>query len=171
MRFLATPDIRRAPIASTRACSTASNTPRACVETSLARLGEAAGASPAASDYVIGPMDVLAINVWGLADLSGREPDSPEGYWYLARAAHLARGTPAGAQIDQFARRKYREDGGANADWDRYLAAATVPTRPATPATAVTAASLPFEVHAGDASGNTDDVTSERTGDCTTRHP
>src|ERR1700746_658363 len=30
VRFLATPDIRRAPIASTRACSTASNTPRAC---------------------------------------------------------------------------------------------------------------------------------------------
>src|SRR5438477_5857705 len=29
MRFLATPAIRRAPIASTRACSTASNTPRA----------------------------------------------------------------------------------------------------------------------------------------------
>src|SRR6266566_4359892 len=30
MRFLATPDIRREPSASTRACSTASNTPRAC---------------------------------------------------------------------------------------------------------------------------------------------
>src|SRR5215472_13267011 len=29
-RFFATPDIRRAPIASTRACSTASNTARAC---------------------------------------------------------------------------------------------------------------------------------------------
>src|SRR3954453_10627532 len=30
VRFLATPDIRREPSASTRACSTASNTPRAC---------------------------------------------------------------------------------------------------------------------------------------------
>lgn len=76
------------------------------------------------------PNDARYAYQLGLADLQGKNPDEAEGYWYLARAANLARGTPAGEQIAQYARQKYQEDGGRATDWDGYMAAAVTPNAP-----------------------------------------
>jgi hypothetical protein len=60
----------------------------------------------------------------GLALLEGKNPDSYNGYWYLARAANLSGGTPAGQQISEYARTRYRKDGGKDSGWNQYLASA-----------------------------------------------
>jgi hypothetical protein len=59
-----------------------------------------------------------------LADLSGKDTNPDEGYWYLARTVNLARGTPAGARIAEYASSRYQEDGGKPSDWNQFLAAA-----------------------------------------------
>lgn len=59
----------------------------------------------------------------GLALLLDRNPDASKGYWYLARAVNLTRGTQAGDQISAFARERYQQDGGNDGDWTRFLAA------------------------------------------------
>ncbi len=78
----------------------------------------------------------------GLADLSGTAPDASEGYWYLARAVILTRGTPASQQISQYAYNRYLQDGGTRDDWSRFLLAATA-SAPTTPAAQVRQASAP----------------------------
>jgi tetratricopeptide (TPR) repeat protein len=60
-----------------------------------------------------------------LALLLDKNPDASTGYWYLARAVNLTRGTPSGDQISAFARERYQQDGGNDADWKRFLAATT----------------------------------------------
>jgi hypothetical protein len=60
-----------------------------------------------------------------LALLLDKNPDASTGYWYLARAVNLTRGTQAGDQISAFARERYQQDGGNDADWKRFLAATT----------------------------------------------
>ncbi len=70
-----------------------------------------------------------------LADLSGKNPDLKEGYWNLARAVELSQGTPQGAQIAQYARRRYVNDGGTNAGWDQFLVAAAAANRDLAPRT------------------------------------
>ena len=72
-----------------------------------------------------------------LADLSGKNPDLKEGYWNLARAVQLSQGTPQGAQIAQYARRRYVNDGGTNAGWDQFLVAAAAANRDLAPRTRV----------------------------------
>ena len=74
-----------------------------------------------------------------LADLGGKNPDLKEGYWNLARAVELSQGTPQGAQIAQYARRRYVNDGGTNAGWDQFLVAAAAANRDLAPRTRVTA--------------------------------
>ncbi len=59
-----------------------------------------------------------------LADLNGDNPNRKEGYWYLARAVDLSRGTPEGAEIARFARARYIKDGGTTTDWNQFLATA-----------------------------------------------
>ena len=56
--------------------------------------------------------DVYAL---ALADLDGKNPDVKDGYWSLARAVQLWRGTPQGAEIAQYARSRYVNNGGTNA--------------------------------------------------------
>ncbi|HEX7960939.1 MAG TPA: VWA domain-containing protein [Terriglobales bacterium] len=64
----------------------------------------------------------------GLALLLDKNPDASKGYWYLARAVNLTRGTQAGDQISAFARERYQQDGGNEGDWTRFLAA-TAPSQ------------------------------------------
>ena len=65
----------------------------------------------------------------GLALLLSGDADSQNAFLYLARAADLTQGTPAGQQIAEFARKQYHRAGGSDADWNRYLAAAVVPSQ------------------------------------------
>lgn len=65
----------------------------------------------------------------GLALLYSKDADEQNAFFYLARAANLTQGTPAGQQIGEFARRQYHKAGGNDADWNRFLAAAVVPER------------------------------------------
>lgn len=65
----------------------------------------------------------------GLALLYSGDADSQNAFLYLARAADLTRGTPAGQQIADFGRKQYHKAGGTDADWGRYLAAAVVPSQ------------------------------------------
>lgn len=78
----------------------------------------------------LAPDDARYAYALGLADLSGKDQNGSEGYWYLARAVDLARGTAAAQQIDAYARRRYQDDGGRPGDWDRFLTAANSPGRP-----------------------------------------
>jgi len=63
----------------------------------------------------------------GLADLNGPDRNSKEGYWNLARAADVSRGTPKGIEIARAARARYVKDGGSTTDWNQFLAAAAAP--------------------------------------------
>jgi len=78
-----------------------------------------------------------------LADLSGKQPDSREGFLYLAKSVNLTQGTPAGQQIAQFAANRYRQAGGTDTDWSKFLIATAVPNAPenAGPTTPAAAAS------------------------------
>ena len=62
-----------------------------------------------------------------LADLNGPERNPKEGYWNLARAVNLSRGTPQGLEIAREARARYVKDGGSTTDWNQFLAAAAAP--------------------------------------------
>lgn len=79
----------------------------------------------------------------GLALLYSRDPNQQNAFLYLARAADLTQGTPAGSQIAEFARREYHKAGGNDSDWNRYLAAAVVPAREARPGPSVASAPQP----------------------------
>lgn len=59
-----------------------------------------------------------------LADLSGKDPNAAEGYWYLAKTVELTRGSAAGKQIADYARREYEQAGGSSGAWDQFLIAA-----------------------------------------------
>jgi tetratricopeptide (TPR) repeat protein len=67
--------------------------------------------------------------VYGLAlAMLRQKPPQDQGYWYLARAVNLFRGTPEGSQIGLFARKQYANAGGSDGNWDRFLIAAAGPT-------------------------------------------
>ncbi|HUK43249.1 MAG TPA: VWA domain-containing protein [Candidatus Bathyarchaeia archaeon] len=59
------------------------------------------------------------------ADLNGPDKNTKEGYWELARAVDLSRGTPQGIAIARAARARYVKDGGSTEDWNQFLAAAS----------------------------------------------
>ncbi len=69
--------------------------------------------------------DVYAM---ALADLDGPDRDRREGYWCLARAVDLSRGTAEGREIARYARARYVKDGGSTTDWNQFLATAAAPT-------------------------------------------
>lgn len=83
-----------------------------------------------------------------LADLNGPDPNRREGYWYLAKAVDLSRGTAEGIRIAQYARARYMKDGGTTGNWDQFLeAAATPPTNGANPNLLASTAPLPAVPH------------------------
>jgi tetratricopeptide (TPR) repeat protein len=77
----------------------------------------------------VAPNDPRVTYSYALALLSGKNPDTKNGYWQLARAVNLNAGSPAGAQIAQYARSKYLEDGGSDADWKQFVAVTSMGTR------------------------------------------
>ncbi len=83
----------------------------------------------AAQDYLRSavaflPNDPQYVYALALACLNAKEPNLSDGFWFLAGAVNLTQGTPTGAQLAEFANRKYAEHGGTAADWNRFLAAA-----------------------------------------------
>ncbi len=88
----------------------------------------------------ISPDDARYAYSLGLADLNGKNQNASEGYFQLARAVNLARGTAAAQQINEFAAERYRKDGGKPSDWNGFLVAAASPTAAAPNATTVASA-------------------------------
>jgi tetratricopeptide (TPR) repeat protein len=83
-------------------------------------------AQPYLRQYLaLNPDDSARLYSLALADLYGLSPDEGEGFRALARVVNLSQGTPAGQQMAAFARSKYEERGGSDADWDRYLQVTT----------------------------------------------
>ena len=78
----------------------------------------------------------------GLADLSGPDRNPKEGYWNLARAVDLSRGTPRGMEMAREARARYVKDGGSTEDWNQFLASAQ-PTAGGANTSMVASATLP----------------------------
>lgn len=86
------------------------------------------------------PQDTYAL---ALADLSGPDRNTKEGYWYLARAVDLAQGSPQGLEMARYARAKYVKDGGSTTDWNDFLASAKPVGKTAEPYRYSMMASLP----------------------------
>ncbi|HUI85421.1 MAG TPA: VWA domain-containing protein [Candidatus Binatia bacterium] len=125
-----------------------------------AMLSGAAGAAElrskdyiAARDYLHNAVAVEPDNArWdyelALADLNGSDPNRKEGYWYLARAVNLSRGTPQAVEIARYARARYVKDGGSTGDWDQFLvAAAPAPSSGTRPPSSAVASNLPSLPH------------------------
>ena len=70
----------------------------------------------------------------GLALLNGKNRDEYRGHWYLARAANLTGQMPQGREIAEYARRKYKQDGGKDAGWQSFIASAAALNAPPPPA-------------------------------------
>jgi tetratricopeptide (TPR) repeat protein len=88
-----------------------------------------------------------------LADLTGKQPESQEGFTNLAKAVNLTQGTPAGTQIAQFAANRYREAGGSDKAWGQYLASTAVPGRSAVVASSTPPSTTPAVVASNQPSG------------------
>ncbi|HMC30764.1 MAG TPA: VWA domain-containing protein [Candidatus Angelobacter sp.] len=69
-----------------------------------------------------------------LALLNGKNRDEYRGHWYLARAANLTEQMPQGRAIAEYARRKYKDDGGKDAGWQVFIASAAALDAPPSPA-------------------------------------
>jgi tetratricopeptide (TPR) repeat protein len=69
-----------------------------------------------------------------LALLNGKNKDEYRGHWYLARAANLTEQMPQGREIAEYARRKYKQDGGKEAGWQAFVASAAALDSPPSPA-------------------------------------
>jgi len=76
----------------------------------------------------VAPNDPRFTYSYALALLSGQKPDTRNGYWQLARAVNLNAGSPAGASIALYARRRYLEEGGSDADWKQFVAVTSIGT-------------------------------------------
>jgi hypothetical protein len=81
-------------------------------------LKDAVNAEPNNARYIYG----LALSL-----LLNKQPDAADGYWYLARAVNLTQGTPSGEQVSQYARERYRHEGGSDAEWNKFLMATATP--------------------------------------------
>ena len=85
-----------------------------------------AAAQPYLRQYLsLNPDDSTRLYSLALADLYAPSGDEGEGFRALARVVNLSDGTSAGQQMAAFARSKYKERGGSDADWNRYLAVTT----------------------------------------------
>ena len=79
------------------------------------------------NSVAVQPNHAPDVYLLALADLHGKDPNKKEGYWCLARAVNLSRGTPQGLEIARYARAEYVKDGGSTSDWNDYLAATAAP--------------------------------------------
>ena len=91
----------------------------------------------------------------GLALLNGKNRDQYHGYWYLARASNLTEGTPQGQQIANYARNTYRQDGGKEAGWNRFLASAAALDSPPVAESGTTTTAPAKGATSANASGST----------------
>jgi tetratricopeptide (TPR) repeat protein len=112
-----------------------------------------AEARPYLRDVVsISPKDAHYVYALAIADLYGPNPNEAEGFTLLARAVNMARDTAAGQQLATFARNKYRERGGSDADWNRYLQVGENPVQlasaPKTPLVSEAASAKPVTSNA-----------------------
>jgi hypothetical protein len=100
------------------------------------------------------PDDSQHLYALAIADLYGPNPDEAEGFRLLARVVNLTQGTAAGQQLASFSLNEYKQHGGSDQDWERYLQATgtrgslqlstSAPAIPSTsPATTITAKSTP----------------------------
>jgi tetratricopeptide (TPR) repeat protein len=89
----------------------------------------------------VAPNDPRFIYSYAVALLSGKNRDTKNGYWQLARAVNLNAGSAAGASIAEYARSQYLEDGGTDADWKQFVAVTSIGTH--NQARAMTAYSAP----------------------------
>jgi len=87
------------------------------------------------------PNDLRNVYPLALAYMTAEPPDDVNGLWYIARAANLAQGSPAQAQITDFARKRYIKFHGAEEGWSELLA--QTKTTPAPPAGFTIAAAPP----------------------------
>lgn len=76
----------------------------------------------------VAPNDPRFTYSYAVALLSGKNPDAKNGFWQLARAVNLNAGSSAGPGIAQYARGKYLEEGGSDADWKQFLAVTSIGT-------------------------------------------
>ncbi len=67
------------------------------------------------------PDDSSRLYSLAIADLYSSGGDPAEGFRALARVVNLSQGSSAGQQLAAFARSQYKQRGGSDADWDRYL--------------------------------------------------
>ena len=91
---------------------------RRLYQQALTPLQQAAAVDPANPQYAY---------ALGLALLYSKDPNQQNAFLFLARAANMTQGTPAGRQIADFARKEYHKAGGKDAEWNQYLAAAVPP--------------------------------------------
>lgn len=99
--------------------------------------------TPLQQAVAVDPQNPQYAYALGLALLYSKDANQQNAFVYLARAADLTQGTPAGQQIAEFARKEYHKAGGTDGDWNRYLAAAVVPRREATPTASVASTGQP----------------------------
>jgi tetratricopeptide (TPR) repeat protein len=88
----------------------------------LSRKDYAAAQSYLRPAVSVRPNDSRYVYALSRALLEGKNPDTANGFWYLARAVNLTAGTPEGSRIAQFARDSYVSNGGNNADWNQFVA-------------------------------------------------
>jgi hypothetical protein len=87
------------------------------------------------------PNDLRDVYPLALAYLTAPKPEDVKGLWYIARAANLAAGSPAQAQIQAFGKSRYTKYHGSDQGWDELLAQAKA--SPAMPAGFTIAAAPP----------------------------
>src|SRR5579863_6469850 len=78
-----------------------------------------------------------------LADLNGPDKNTKEGYWSLARAVNLTRGTSEGSEIAHYARDRYVRDGGTTTAWNQFLVSAASTRQPTASSSTLTASAAP----------------------------
>jgi len=80
----------------------------------------------------INPNNLSDVYPLALSYLTANPPDDVNGLWFMARAVNLAQGTPAQAQITDFATRRYRKFHGSDQGWPELVSQArTSPLPPA----------------------------------------
>src|SRR3954454_9411385 len=77
----------------------------------------------------LAPDNAQYVYALAIADLYGNPPEKAEGYRLLAQSVNMNKGTPSGQELATFARQRYKEEGGKDADWDMYLTNTPAPER------------------------------------------
>src|SRR3954464_12177868 len=97
----------------------------------------------------LAPDNAQYVYALAIADLYGNPPEKAEGYRLLAQSVNMNKGTPSGHELANFARQRYKDEGGKDADWDMYLNNTPAPQR-AQPVIVAEATPPPAPVVAGE---------------------